>query len=105
MISEETFNPFETTTMPFCNNHVNSTCWIVCDNLEFTNVLQLEDSPLENDLGKLKFWIIFLIFAINWSGMALTNSMSDTVCFDLLGRQMYLYSFCFCLTRLKSLEK
>lgn len=78
-------------TSHYCTKHVTANCTTVCDNYEFMNLLQTEGSPLKSDLSKGAFWIIFIIFAINWAGMALTNSMSDTVCFDILGNEPHLY--------------
>lgn len=59
---------------------------VKCDNSRLASVLGGEQS-VADDFAKLDFWLLFLIYALIWCGMALTYSLSDTVCFDILGNE------------------
>lgn len=57
-----------------------------CDDYELMTALRKEkESPLKHDLKQPRFWILLIIYILNTAGMMLSSSMSDTVCFDLLG--------------------
>lgn len=73
-------------TFPRCTKDFNFTCMVKCDNSRLASVLG-EQQSVADDFAKLDFWLLFLLYALIWCGMALTYSLSDTVCFDVLGNE------------------
>lgn len=64
----------------------NATCLISC-NLEILN--KLSEKPALDDtqvLATHQFWLLLLFMIFCWVGQAVTISLGDTICFELLGK-------------------
>lgn len=66
-----------------CNN---TTCNISC-NLHIFNELS-EKSTLNNTVAVefYQFWLLLFLMILCWIGQAVTISLGDTICFELLGK-------------------
>ncbi len=71
---------------PSCVPDLMVHCSAKCDSVDVMEVLGDGEVGLIHDLSKASFWILYLIFMVNWCAMALTFTLTDTICFDLLGQ-------------------
>lgn len=72
--------------VPYCNAFKKTYCQIHCDN-EIIN--DINKNPQINDMnvaGLYQFWIFCISLVIGWSSMAVVVSVSDAICFELLGK-------------------
>lgn len=77
--------------VPYCNSIISAKCKISCDNEEVSEAIseiQQEDSgnsgswtPSES----YQFWLFSALLLISWVGMAVTVSIGDAICFEMLG--------------------
>ncbi|KAG8226489.1 hypothetical protein J437_LFUL007371 [Ladona fulva] len=79
--------------VPVCNHVVREKCKISCDNQEvaeaITGIQQEPDSGEDTDpwspSDSYQFWLFSTLLLISWIGMAVTVSIGDAICFEMLG--------------------
>lgn len=73
---------------PRCPDMVRlPTCSVVCEDMKLMEYLDAPEKPLS--LGQImhypQFWMFFSLMLVAWSCFAIVITLSDTVCFMLLG--------------------
>lgn len=70
--------------LPFCKRPVSTRCKIDCSNdiiMELASVQKFEGSIF----GLHQFWKYLIVMSLFWISQAITWSLQDPICFDLLG--------------------
>lgn len=62
---------------------IDTKCNIRCPNVALMDILNPTN---KNVLYRYEFWLLFFLILLNWVSMAVNTSISDTVCFSLLGK-------------------
>lgn len=79
-----------TSHVPWCNLLTTSKCEAMCND---GTVKQLMRNVTEIDTdvsGRYQFWLLFWLLVFSWVGMAVVVSLSDAICFELLGTEFFL---------------
>lgn len=74
---------------PTCLRSVSTRCKIDCSNdfiMELATITVFEG----NIFGLHQFWEYFIIMSLFWISQAITWSLQDPICFDLLGDCFYI---------------
>lgn len=72
-------------------HRIFATCDMRCDSVAINEMVeqpQLDDSEV---YGAYQFWLLFLFMIIGWVGQAIVVSVTDAVCFEMLGRDIYIF--------------
>lgn len=72
---------------PVCDQIVTSQCQVQCSNVVIMDLItsvSYKGSVLELS----QFWIFFLIVCLFWISQAAIYSLSDSICFDQLGKNL-----------------
>lgn len=77
--------------MPVCQKLVMTRCNVECSNdvvTELVSVPKYEGSIL----GLHQFWLFFFVISFYWISQAVTWSLQDPICFDILGEFIFLHT-------------
>ncbi|KAF2887038.1 hypothetical protein ILUMI_19135 [Ignelater luminosus] len=83
-------------TYPNClpEHQVTALCDIKCDSYIINDLVAHSTKFDEEDVYlKYQFWLLLIIFLIAWVGQAITVSIGDTICFQLLGDKPHKYGY------------
>lgn len=72
---------------PYCpyNHSISSWCDIECDVRAINAVVEEPKAQGGNVYDYYEFWLLFCVYLVGWVGQAVTVSVADTICFQLLG--------------------
>lgn len=75
------------THIPVCGDHLRTKCIATChNNSAFNHLLQeAKDSHSDTKYSTYQFHLFLWAAIISWIGMAVVVSITDAICFDLLG--------------------
>ena len=77
---------------PFCYNEshkISTVCDMHCD-MYAVNELIAQPQVGNSDLpSTYQFWLFFFFMVISWVSQAVVVSVSDTICFELLGKFIF----------------
>lgn len=86
--------------IPYCYQAVDVRCNITCEDSRLAELLSDDDGSGINDVVNLyQFWLLLFFLIWSWVGMAVVGSISDAICFELLGMSG-IYIFCNYMKRL-----
>ncbi|XP_071442978.1 major facilitator superfamily domain-containing protein 6 isoform X2 [Hetaerina americana] len=85
-VSEAIF-PHGISVIPYCNEQLNAECGMSCDNLKVSEAIAAAPVYADGDKVGLSFlfWIFGALVLAAWVGMAVTVSIGDAICFEVLG--------------------
>lgn len=88
------FDDIDQITSPYCKENAPTLCTVKCDNTRFMEIVGNDEMGLWRDITNGKFWLFFFILLVNWCCMSLGNSLSDTLCFEVLGKMKSVQQLC-----------
>ncbi|CAL4108286.1 unnamed protein product, partial [Meganyctiphanes norvegica] len=82
--------------LPTCPDLTRLNCTMICDNSSLMDYLGVPHSlssvkTLGDMLSLSQFWIFFLCVTIAWIGLSVAVTISDTLCFQVLGSEGHRY--------------
>lgn len=78
--------------MPVCQKPVMTWCDIECSNDIVTELVSVPKYK-GSILGLNQFWLFFSVMSLYWISQAITWSLQDPICFDILGEFIFLYIY------------
>ncbi|XP_046389484.1 major facilitator superfamily domain-containing protein 6 [Ischnura elegans] len=75
------------TIIPYCNAWMSMECGLTCNSLKVSEAIAtapIYGNADERERGSL-FWIFGALVLVAWVGMAVTVSIGDAICFEVLG--------------------
>lgn len=75
---------------PLCSSSASMNCRVVCDNLAVQSFIQkpIDDSPDTSSYSTLQFQMLLGLMIGSWASMSVVVSLSDSICFSLLGKPL-----------------
>lgn len=74
-----------TSHIPYCDNRVSTQCEVTCNDGTVNQIMRNVTEVGTDVSGRYQFWLLFWLLVLSWIGMAVVVSLSDTICFELLG--------------------
>lgn len=79
---------------PFCPlyHQITTNCDVNCD-AQAINKMITTTKQVTNVTDYHQFWLLLMVYLIAWIGQAVTVSVADTLCFQLLGHKPHKYGY------------
>ena len=77
--------------VPYCNSLSRAECHISCPSRVITELVTSAKVDGSEVTHLYQFWVLFLFLALCYIGMAVVVSLSDAICFGLLGLCLLLF--------------
>ncbi|XP_066250282.1 major facilitator superfamily domain-containing protein 6 [Euwallacea similis] len=79
---------------PQCNTrNITSRCTVQCKHEDVDNLLENNQIEDERAYRTYQFWVFLVLMVIGWVGQAINVSISDAICFEMLGDKPNRYGY------------
>ncbi|KAL0279919.1 UNVERIFIED_CONTAM: hypothetical protein PYX00_001370 [Menopon gallinae] len=78
--------------IPYCYQGVDMNCNIECEDSRLAELLSDDSgSGIKDVVNLYQFWLLLLFLILSWVGMAVVGSITDAICFEMLGTRASQY--------------